>query len=247
MTTHTYPMLRSKKCGAVSPRPYTPWRLVHLTVASGWGTDSSWHCLSILLNGPRKTKIMTLYLRTYIQSTELQNIVRRSQLHSVGNIAPPAIQWQIILHHNVIGFHSNALEWRDPIYKSHVSLQTKQPNSEDQHHIETCHNLMRHCACRRLSLKSRRRNKSWLHVPEINSLNDDHPLPGIMIILSVTFTEHKPFPNTSVRFCAEPRTRSDPLQVASSSITLTWVINKVNNSTEEGRPSAVSLTVIHSN
>jgi len=32
MTTHTHPVLRSTKCGAVSPRPNTPWCLVPLAV-----------------------------------------------------------------------------------------------------------------------------------------------------------------------------------------------------------------------
>jgi hypothetical protein len=107
--------------------------------SSGWRTDGSRHSLSILLNDrEKKINVMILYLRAHIRSLDLQNIACRSQLHSAGNTAPPAIQWQIILHHNVIGFHSNALQWMNPIYKSHVSLKTKQLNAEDQHHIETC-------------------------------------------------------------------------------------------------------------
>jgi len=103
---------------------------------------------------------------TYSQPRPAKYIACRSQLHCVGNAAPTAIQGQITLQHNVIGFHSNALQWMDPIYKSHVSLKTKQLNAEDRHHIETCHNLMRPCALRRLSLQSRTRNKYILHAPD---------------------------------------------------------------------------------
>ena len=88
--------------------------------------------------GKKKHKSYDPVSSSTYRSLGLQNIAWRSQLHSVGNIATPAMQWQIILHHNVIGFHSNALQWMYPIYKSHVSLKTKQLNAEDQHHSETC-------------------------------------------------------------------------------------------------------------
>lgn len=139
MTTHTHPVLRSTKCGAVSPRPNTPWYLVPLEVlAVGELTVQGTLSAFYWTTEKKKIKVMILYLRAHIRSLDLQNIACRSQLHSAGNTAPPAIQWQIILHHNVIGFHSNALQWMNPIYKSHVSLKTKQLNAEDQHHIETC-------------------------------------------------------------------------------------------------------------
>jgi hypothetical protein len=136
---------------------------------------------------------MILYLRAHIRSLYLQNRVCRSQqLHSVGNVAPPAIQWHIILQHNVIAFHSNALQWMDPIYKSHVSLKTKQINAEDQHQIETCHNLTSPCALP--AFDYRWYPKSVTDTDStfltIISFNDDHPLPRITTILSVTFTEH---------------------------------------------------------
>jgi hypothetical protein len=185
MTTHTHPSRAEvyKVWRCIATAQYA-MMLSPSSSSSGWGTDSSRHCLSILLNGPRKNiiKVMILRFRAQILSLYLQNIPCRSQLHSVGNSAPTAIQWQIILHHNVIGFHSNALQWMDPIYKSHVSLKTKQLSAGDQHHIETCYNLIGllradDYLCNPVGVTNT--DSTFLTVI---SLNDDHPLPGIMII-----------------------------------------------------------------
>jgi len=55
---HSHPFRAEvyKVCRCIATAQYA-MMLSPSSSASGWGTDSSRHCLSILLNGPRKKKL----------------------------------------------------------------------------------------------------------------------------------------------------------------------------------------------